>query len=605
MKTQNSLLLCRQLVALCSASALLVACNDSFMDLKPQTEITADNFFNTEEDLKLYCYGLIDTPDYSYVEDAGTDDQATTDNVIVKNIMLSANANATTINAGWDWNRLYKINFFLENCSRAQVPADVLAHYEGIGRYYRAEFYMDMVKKYSDLPWIDCPLSTTDERLFASREGREQIVERIFDDYRYAAQHVLTKQPQGAVNRWIVMARMARQALYEGTYRKYHAELGLQSSAGAFIALAEQTAREIMDQGGFALYTTGHPESDYASLFNSEDLSANPEMIEAHYYQRNVAENGIWGAYMFGNYIPCPTKALVQAYLMKDGSYYSSQQDFAVKQFVEEFADRDPRMAQTLAYPGWELIGTMNYAPGAGTYVQTLNKNFTGYHQIKGFPNSKNQDYYLSIDYPTIRYAEILLIYAEARAEEGNLTQEDLDQTVNLIRDRAGMPHLSLNVAADPEAQRQFPGVPAVLLEIRRERRVELAFEGFRFDDLMRWHAGKLLEKVPEGLYFPSLGKFDLTGDGIADIYLVPADQEIPAEADKEANSLGVKLVYYRTAGIDNPSATVYLSEGNRGTIVTAKTMGTFTEPRDYYRPVPRHEVELNPALLPQLFGWE
>lgn len=593
------------MAAIALSAVCLTSCNDDFMQRDPHTEITQKNFFNTEQDLRLYCYGLVNTPAYSYIGDAGTDDQATTDNVTIKNIMTSANPTSTTIDAGWDWKRLYDINYFLDNCKKADVSDEVMAHWVGVARYYHAEFYMTMVKKYSDVPWCDHTLATNDDALYGKRDSRETVMQHIMDDYQYAADHVKADQPKGAIDRWIVLASMARTALYEGTYRKYHSELNLQASADALIKKAADAASEIMQSGRYSIYNTGHPESDYASLFNATDLTSNPEMIQAHYYERNVAENGIWGAYMFGNYIPCPTKALVQAYLMKDGTYYSAQPGYQTKQFVDEFKNRDPRMSQTLAYPGWELKGTMGYAPGQGIYVQNLNKNFSGYHQLKGFPNSKDKDYYLGIDYPTIRYAEVLLTYAEARAELEQLTQVDLDKTVNLLRDRAGMPHLTMNVTADPVEAAKFPGVSAVLLEIRRERRVELAFEGFRFDDLMRWHAGKLLEQVPEGLYFPSLGKYDLTGDGIPDIYLIPSSQEIPAEADKETNALGEKLTYYRTGSIDDPQATVYLKNGTSGSIQTAKTMGTFQEPRDYYRPVPKHEMDLNPNLAPQLFGWQ
>ena len=593
------------MAAIALSAVCLTSCNDDFLQRDPHTEITQKNFFNTEQDLRLYCYGLVNTPAYSYIGDAGTDDQATTDNVTIKNIMTSANPTSTTIDAGWDWKRLYDINYFLDNCKKANVSDEIMAHWVGVARYYRAEFYMTMVKKDSDVPWCDHALATNDNLLYGKRDSRETVMQHVMDDYQYAADNVKADQPKGAIDRWIVLASMARTALYEGTYRKYHPELNQQASADALIKKAADAASEIMQSARYSIYNTGHPESDYASLFNASDLTSNPEMIQAHYYERNVAENGIWGAYMFGNYIPCPTKALVQAYLMKDGTYYSAQPGYQTKQFVDEFKNRDPRMSQTLAYPGWELKGTMGYAPGQGIYVQTLNKNFSGYHQLKGFPNSKDKDYYLGIDYPTIRYAEVLLTYAEARAELGQLTQDDLDKTINLLRDRAGMPHLTMNVTADPVEAAKFPGVSAILLEIRRERRVELAFEGFRFDDLMRWHAGKLLEQVPEGLYFPSLGKYDLTGDGIPDIYLIPSSQEIPAEADKETNALGKKLTYYRTGSIDDPQATVYIKNGTSGNIQTAKTMGTFQEPRDYYRPVPKHETDLNPNLTPQLFGWQ
>lgn len=591
-------------LALSATLLLASSCNDSFMDRQPHTEIGVDSYFNTERDLQMYCYGLVNTPGYSYDSDEGTDDQATTSNVEVKNIMLSPNPTSVTINAGWDWERLYDINFFLANCDRANVTPDVLAHYQGVARFYRAEFYMDKVKTYSDVPWYDKVLTTDDPDLYKARDSRDYVVGKIFEDYRFAAEHVQADQPQGAVNKWIVLSMMARHALYEGTYRKYHDELNLQQTAADYLRMAADAAWQVMQEGGFSIYNTGHPYEDYSTLFNSPDLTTNPEMIQAHYYENDVAENGFW-AYMFGNYIPCPTKDLVQAYLMKNGSYYSSQPDYRTRQFVDEFKDRDPRIYQTLAYPGWELVNTMTYATGAGIYVQELNKNFSGYHQIKGFINNKDENYYVGIDFPVIRYAEVLLTYAEAKAELGELTQDVLDQTVNLLRDRAGMPHLQMNPPVDPVMAEAFPGVGSTLLEIRRERRVELAFEGFRFDDLMRWHAGKLLEHEPEGLYFPSLGKFDLTGDGIEDICLIPSSQSIPAEEDKETNALGEKLVYYRAGTIDDQNATVYLSDGDHGTIQTIKDMGTFQEPKFYYRPIPRHEMDLNPNLGPQLFGWE
>ncbi|NLI36016.1 MAG: RagB/SusD family nutrient uptake outer membrane protein, partial [Bacteroidales bacterium] len=290
----------------------VMSCNDSFLDRQPQTEIGAGSYFNTEEDLKMYCYGLLDTPAYNYVADAGTDDQATTDNVEVKNIMTSTNPSSATITSGWSWQRLYNINFFLEHCKKANVPSDVLAHYAGIARYYRASFYMDKVKRYSDVPWYETTLAANDSALYKARDSRDYVVKKIFADFQYAADSVKTGQPKGAIDKWIVLATMARQALYEGTYRKYHSELNLQSSADTYLQMAEQAATEIMNSGTFKLYNTGHPESDYATLFNSLDLSTNPEMIQAHYYDKATAGNGFW-AYMFGNYIPCPTKDLVQA----------------------------------------------------------------------------------------------------------------------------------------------------------------------------------------------------------------------------------------------------------------------------------------------------
>jgi len=171
------------------------------------------------------------------------------------------------------------------------------------------------------------------------------------------------------------------------------------------------------------------------------------------------------------------------------------------------------------------------------------------------------------------------------------------------------LPDLNLGTAngnIDPLLQQQYSNVTSnagIIFEIRRERRVEFAFENTRFDDLMRWKAGKLLAKIPEGMYFKGLGKYDMTGDGIEDIILIDRSVTIPAEESKEKNSLGIVLIYYR-AGTIGTDATVYLKNGNNGgNIVTESTMRTFAEPKYYYRPIPQQQVILNPNLK-QNFGW-
>lgn len=582
----------------------LSACNDDFLDRFPETEIGKENFFNTEEDLKLYIYSLYSFPgDGIYTADgySTTDNMCNTGNTELKT-MMTTSPNSTTINGGWNWGALRDINLFLENFRRAQLPEDVLAHYEGVARYFRARFYMDKVKRYSDVPWYDKTIETGDEEaLYKARDSRSQVVDHIFEDLTYAADHVYADQPAGAVHQMLVKAELARAALYEGTFRKYHPELGLQNTAAAYLTMARDVAKEIMDSGKYQVYTTGRPDQDYYDLFVSSDLTANPEVIFANISQYEL-KNGGNSPIIFGNYETAPSRDLLQDYLMTDGTPFTSQPGYQTKMFVEEFQNRDPRLSQTYAYPGWELVRSNTYAQGEGIYIQQLNKNFSGYHQIKGYVNSKSEADINNADYPVVRYAEILLIYAETRAELGELTQADLDITVNLLRDRVAMPHLTANVAADPVQQAKYPDISnPVLLEIRRERRLELALEGYRFDDLMRWAAGKLLEKEPEGLYFPGLGKYDLTGDGIEDIKLIDVSETIPA--DKEQNSLGIPLVYYR-AGLIGNDAGVYLKNGTSGTVQTIADSGTFVDPKYYYRPIPANQVAVNPNLT-QIFGWE
>ena len=172
------------------------------------------------------------------------------------------------------------------------------------------------------------------------------------------------------------------------------------------------------------------------------------------------------------------------------------------------------------------------------------------------------------------------------------------------------MPPLDMSLAnanPDPILMAKYPNVTGankgVIFEIRRERRVEFAMEGYRYDDIMRWDAGKLLQSIPEGMYFPALGKYDMTGDSVPDIILIDKDSDIPSEDQKEKNSLGKTLVYYKAGNFGDP-VTIYLSNGTSGTIVSEVTPRNFVEPKDYYRPVPYTQTVLN-SNLKQIFGWE
>jgi hypothetical protein len=584
---------------------ILTSCNDEFMDRFPETQIGTENFFNTEDDLNLYINNLYSFPNTGAYQNDGyftTDNAANTGSTELKTMMITE-PNATTVQGGWNWGRLRTINLFLENFGRADIPAENLAHFEGLARYFRATFYMGMVKRYSDVPWYDEVIETGDEEaLFKGRDPRDFVVDKIFEDFQFAVDNVFENQPSGAIHKMFVKAEMARAALYEGTFRKYHPELNLQNTANGFLEIARDQAKDIMDSGRYDIFSTGTPEIDYYNLFVSSNLTGNPEVIFTNINEFQVKDSGN-SETIFGNYEVAPGRDLLQSYLMADGTYYTDQPDFETKQFVEEFQNRDPRLSQTYAYPGWILIRTGTYAQGGGVYVQQLNKNFSGYHQIKGYVNSTDNATVQDVDYPVFRYAEILLTYAEARAELGELTQTDLDISINKLRDRVGMPQLTMGVKIDPVQQARYPEVSdPVLLEIRRERRVEMALEGYRFDDLMRWSAGKLLEKEPEGMYFPSLGKYDLTGDGVEDIFLIDVSETIPSGEDKEVNSLGVPLIYYR-ASLPDGDGGVYLENGTSGTVQTVNERGTFVEPKYYYRPIPAAQVTINPNLE-QMFGW-
>ncbi|MFC1222918.1 RagB/SusD family nutrient uptake outer membrane protein [Pedobacter sp. BG31] len=586
-----------------AVAGMLAACKKAGLDRFPQTSVSPGLFFNTESDLSLYVNGLLSQPDRStYLNDQSTDNVSTTAAVEIKNIM-GGNATAQNITTGWSWSRLRNINYFLENCGKAQVSAAVKNHYAGLARYYRAEFYLDKVKRFSDVPWYSGTLEPGDDALYKARDPRTLIADSIMADLDFAYKNVRESVPAGTPGKWAVATLYARAALYEGTYRKYHNELNLSGSANAFLETAARISGEIIASKKFNIYNTGKPEQDYATLFSSQDLTANSEVILVNIFDLSKNKSQNVNSTVFGDYEQAPAKNLLETYLMKDGTRFTDVANYTQLGFVAEFKNRDPRMSQTMVYPGWIRV------PDPTPYIQRLNKNFTGYHQLKGYVNSTDNAILNGVDFPVYRYAEILLTYAEALAELGTLTQAQLDQSINLLRKRAGLPDLNLaaaNANPDPALQLQYPNVTAnagVILEIRRERRVEYAFENMRFDDLMRWKVGKLLTKSPEGMYFAGLGKYDLTGDGVDDIILIDRTATIPGEDQKEKNSLGVKLNYYR-AGLIGTDATVYLKNGNNGgNIVTENVTRNFEEPKFYYRPIPQQQVILNPKLK-QIFGW-
>lgn len=575
------------------------------MDRYPQTSIAPEEFFKTEQDLQLYVNGLLSLPGtFEYQSDQSSDNLATTGAVEIKSILTGSPSSQNVI-VGWNWGRLRNINYFLENSRKANASLEVIQHYEGIARYYRAIFYSSMVKRYSDVPWYEQLLSPTDEELYKGRDSRETVVDGIMEDLAFANEHVNADVATGTPGNWAVKVFYARFALYEGTFRKYHDELGLQITADTFLQKASEIAKTIMDSGKFSIYNTGNPDNDYKTLFNSQDLTGNSEVILFNAYDINKDRSSNVNTGVFGTYEQSPARDLVQSYLMADGSKFTDKPDYDKFSYVEEFKDRDPRLYQTLVYPGWVRV------PESSPYIPILNRNFSGYYQHKGYSNTTDNIELGSLDFPVYRYAEVLLTYAEAMAELGTLTQADLDASVNLLRNRVGMPALMLNEAntqPDPVMMSKYPKVSGpmagVLLEIRRERRVEFAVEGYRFDDLMRYGAGKLLENIPEGMYFSGLGKFDLTGDGIPDIFLVNKSTDIPEDKDKEVNELGKLLIYYKTGTIDD-NVTVYLENGeNGGTMVTEVSPRNFIEPKYYYRPIPVQQVALNPNLE-QIFGWE
>lgn len=284
-------------------------------------------------------------------------------------------------------------------------------------------------------------------------------------------------------------------------------------------------------------------------------------------------------------------KDLVNSYLMADGSRFTDQPNYREQKFTGEIQNRDPRLSQTIRTPGYTRIGE------SGTLPPNMGATVTGYQLTKFVSERAYDSFDASItDLPIFRYAEVLLNYAEAKAELGTLTQADLDLSINLLRDRVGMPHLVLSQAnsnPDPFLENQYINVDqgankGMILEIRRERRIELYMENFRWDDLMRWKEGQKLTQPFRGMYFPGEGEYDLEDDGDIDVVIYTGEVSNQAEG-----------IAYLRLGED------IMLDGN-GLIIPqpgASEQRSFDESKDYLYPLPRTELLLN-SNLEQNPGW-
>ncbi|MEC5146160.1 RagB/SusD family nutrient uptake outer membrane protein [Chitinophaga sp. 212800010-3] len=565
--------------------AILSSCAKDYLDRSPISQIEPGKFFNTEKDLEIYTNGF-----YTYLPGSSVfQADGSSDNVECSNSALIAGKLPLPNSAGdadWTWDRLRNINYFLENYRRAQAPDSVKEQYAGMAKMFRAMFYFDKVKRFGDVPWYSTSLNEASPELYNPRTPRKQVFDSILSDIDYAIAHLPAIRNISRVSKWAALALKARVCLYEGTYRKYHDELNLGAQANSLLQAAVDASSALFTSG-FKLYSTGNPNQDYLNLFAAENANTD-EYILAEVYDNTLAKrhaaNGVFTVSTLA--MPGFTKSFVNGFLMKDGTPFSAQPGYAQETFLQETANRDPRMAQIMRTPGYMRIGTTK------KLVPDFSVAQTGYQCVK-FVTGTDQDGYNTNtnDLPVFRYAEVLLNYAEAKAELGQFTQADADKSINLIRRRAGMPNL--NIAAiipDPEVSNLYKHTSdPIILEVRRERRIELAMEGFRYQDLMRWKEGHLLAEQFLGMYCPAKGEIDMDGDGKTDVAVVDQKPANPNPA-----------VQYYILGSDHE-----LTGGDKGNIwVYPHQVKTFDEKKNYLFPLPVNEILLNPALVQNPF-WQ
>ncbi|MEJ7914192.1 MAG: RagB/SusD family nutrient uptake outer membrane protein [Chitinophagaceae bacterium] len=546
-------------VLLVMATALLFSsCKKTFLDREPLDELVDQTFYTNEETLQLAvngCYAYIKGKATVDMENLGDNTLNSSENDYQRIASGNYANDLGTLNGEWsvDYDGIRRCNAFLENFQGAQGRETVKESMAAEVRFVRAYLYFYLTQFYGDAQLITKTLLVTDPEVYGKRNPKAQIVDFILKELDEAALKLPLAQTGsnlGRVTKGAALALKARVALYNAKYD-----------------VAEKAAKDVMDLGIYQLYSNGSGATSYNELFtykgrlkggtNKESILARLHLLDVSTHNMSREAQVPDQASRFN-----PTKSLVDAYLASDGLPITQSPLYKEDTYANLFKNRDPRMTQTILQPGspWggRQDGTNNAASGTwGVYnAPKFISNKLGSVTITGFYFTKYVE--LSAvglvsrdenDIHLIRFAEVLLTYAEARLEQGTLTQAVIDLTINKLRQRVGMKLMTLaDLAANGLNLRD---------EVRRERRVEMALEGQRYFDLLRWKQGALLAQDVKGMKKSLVFR-------AADVTNLPTDAQ------------GYIIAY-----------------GNR----------VFTDPKNYLWPIPLAQFQRNPNLG-QNPGW-
>lgn len=475
----------------------LSACSD-FLNRPPKTQLPNDpKFYSNESNLRGSVNGML-TIHFGGYESGWNRSKfgnqttaASWSDDICQSTATEMTKNVPTSGGGWSFERVKKMNILIDGLKSATIAEEPRAHWMGVFLFYRALENADLIRSFGSIPYYEeAPASTDTELLYKPQTDRLTNMKKICADLEYAAQHVRISDgnPGLEVNRDVVCAKAADLMLFEGSWQKYHENKP--AEAKFFFEKAKSFAKMIMDSGRYRI------ADSYRDLFTSEDLAGNPEIIMYRSYMEGKVTHAVMSFEIEQPQNNAPSKALIESYRTLNGQAWGqagNPQNYGDKVFKNEMKDRDPRLAFSIdtEKPHFNLV-EKEYSTSGYFNRKFIKKDYIG--TARGQSNTN------TTDAPVIRYAEVLLIYAEASAELGTvggtaMTQEDMDKSINVIRDRKDvmMPHLQIsgddvlvNGIAIMDPQRT-EGVSPLLWEIRNERRIEMEQEGKRYLDLKRW----------------------------------------------------------------------------------------------------------------------
>ncbi len=590
-----------------SASVLVVSCD---LAEQPKAKAGRDMIFGSETGLLTYTNGF-----YEYLPDY---DNAHKQNITMDNAAKNATgtyevgAYTTNTSTSWSWGSIRNVNYFLKYNTSSNVSEPIRNNYSGIARLFRAYLYFNKLVQYGAVPWIDIPLEPDSPELYKTQDSRDVIISKMIEDLDFAAANITEDKitpNSNRVNRWTALFFKSRVCLFEASFRKYHStgsKFGKEYlkdckiTAEELYRQAADAAQEIIEKGPYRLYT-GTPYANgrgsYRELFISDNAVTQEVMLSLALdpvLQLGEA-NWYYNSSTYGPHL-CMTHAFAKTYLNLDGTPYNDKKGDTYKTFAEETSGRDYRLNQTIRAADYTCKDK------EGVFVPTP-ANMTG-HSLTGYQFTKYVMDDISFDggrtnyndVPIARYAEVLLNYAEAKAELGTLTDADWEKTIGALRGRAGITG-GLDkkpTTADPYMMSIYTGVTdPVILEIRREREIELILEGLRLDDLKRWACGKLWETAAwDGIYIPALNTpLDLNGDGTNDVF-VTEDSKYSGPYKSIAMYTGDNL------------KVVKLADDTKGGYRLNYEISRVWNDNMYIYPIPEIVIQKNPNLK-QNPGWD
>ena len=583
-------------MAFVAASILPYSSCSDFLDREPITKPEAGNFLTGAIQVENYINGLYMTlPSFSKFGLGVRSEEKNSDNIIAEKYDARLHGQNNQFSGASDWQTGYqnlrKVNYFFHNYKvpEAQENEDVLS-LKGEAYFLRAYWHFDLLKKFGSIPVMDAfwDENATIAGLQIPAKTRNEVARFILSDLVEAKNllHSRGKYSGIRINKEAAMVLAMNVALYEGTWEKYHSSDDFASSTNEsnyFLGEVINWGNELFGCG-IDLYKTGqNPGDAFAALFNSKDLSGMGEVL---LWRKYSSDEGVFhdvngnlkAGVVDSEGAAGITQSLVDNYLNADGTFIDPTNE-KFKDFKETFEGRDPRLIQTVMNEGAKFASATTATPMHLEEYTDEKKNTISPPKLAGDGNTRSLTGYhirLGIDttfvsgngetaLPIIRYAEGLLAYAEAAAELEMWSDDIANKTLKALRERAGVKYLA--PAKDANFTDFGYTLTPVLQEIRRERRSELALQGFRLDDLMRWKADKLIVgKRGKGAYV--------------------GDESILFKSYSPDNQ---KRIRERLTLDDNKWA-----DPMAGTLPSGYQ---FHADRDYLLPIPPSELELNKKL--------